>query len=144
MPRTPRINLPPLQLQSPGLFTPNPLVRPNIQIGKSITSKPDLYDGDQVKYIQWWQTVELYLARFEEEPSDRQKVLIVLSYIKEQDAAGRWVDLYISQGLNTVCSFNDFADQLKKTFQPPNIQQNAEKCLLALKQGKEMVEDFMT
>jgi len=65
-------------------------------------------------------------------------------YMKGQNAAGRWADLYVTQGLNSVCSFNEFAEQLKKTFQPPDIRQNAEKCLLALKQGKETVEDFMT
>jgi len=50
MPRTSRVNLPLSQPQSPGLFAPNPLVRPNIQIGKSIASKPDPYDGERVKY----------------------------------------------------------------------------------------------
>ena len=143
MPRTPRVNLP-SRPQSPGLFAPNPLVRPNIRIGKSIAAKPEPYDGDRAKYIQWWRTVELYLAGFEEEPSDRQKVLIILSYMKGQNAAGRWADLYVTQGLNAVCSFDEFVDQLKKTFQPPDIRRNAEKCLLALRQGKETVEDFMT
>ena len=121
MPRTPRVNLP-SQPQSPGLFAPNPLVRPNIQIGKSIAAKPEPYDGDRAKYIQWWRMVKLYLTRFKGEPSDRQKVPIILSYMKGQNAAGQWADLYIIQGLNTVCSFDEFADQLKKTFQPPDIQ----------------------
>ena len=143
MPRTPRVNLP-SRSQSPGLFAPNLLVRPNIRIGKSIAAKPEPYDGDRTKYIQWWRTVELYLAGFEEEPSDRQKVLIILSYMKGQNAAGRWADLYVTQGLNAVCSFDEFADQLKKMFQPPDIRHNAEKRLLALRQGKETVEDFMT
>jgi len=88
MPRTPQVNLPSWP-QSPGLFAPNPLVQPNIWIGKSIASKPDLYDGDRTKYILWWCTVELYLTGFEKEPSDHQKVLIVLSYMKGQNAAGR-------------------------------------------------------
>ena len=65
--------------------------------------------------------MELYLAGFEEEPSDWQKVLIILSYMKGQNAAGQWVDLYVTQGLNAVHSFDKFADQLKKTFQPPDI-----------------------
>ena len=143
MPRTPRVNLS-SQPQSPGLFAPNPLIQPNIRIGKSIAAKPEPYDGEQAKYIQWWRTVELYLAGFEEEPSDRQKVLIILSYMKGQNAAGRWADLYVTQGLNAVRSFDEFADQLKKMFQPPDIRRNAEKRLLALKQGKETVKDFMT
>jgi len=54
------------------------------------------------------------------------------------------VDLYVTQGLNSVRSFNEFAEQLKKMFQPPDIRHNAEKRLLTLKQGKETVEDFMT
>jgi len=144
MPRTPQVNLLASRVHSPGLFAPNPLVRPNIQIGKSIASKPDPYDGDQVKYIQWWWCVELYLAGFEEEPSNRQKILIILSYMKGQNIAGHWVDLYVTQGLNSVCSFNKFTEQLKKMFQPPDIRRNAKKRLLALKQGKETVKDFMT
>ena len=64
--------------------------------------------------------------------------------MKGQNIAGRWADLYVTQGLNAMCSFDEFTDQLKKTFQPPDIQHNTEKHLLALKQGKETVEDFMT
>jgi len=64
--------------------------------------------------------------------------------MKEQNAAGRWADLYVIQGINSVCTFDEFAKQLKKMFQPPDIRHNAEKHLLAIKQGKETVKDFMT
>jgi hypothetical protein len=79
----------------------------------------------------------LYIAGFEEEPLDMQKILMVLSYLKGQNTAGQWADLYVMQGLDTMKSFNDFSAKLAKIFAD-------EKKLLTIKQGKETIEDFMT
>jgi hypothetical protein len=82
--------------------------------------------------------------RFQEKPSDMQKMLMVLSYLKGQNTAGRWADLYVIQGLDAKKSFDDFSVKLAKIFQPTDLKHTTERKLLALKQGKETVEDFMT
>lgn len=118
----PRVNLP-SQIQTPtrGLFAPTtPQVqhRPDVKIGKSITAKPQPFNGDKTIYPHWWCTVKHYLRGYENEPSDHQKILIVLSYMTGQNAAGRWADLYESQNLGVIHTFDEFTTMLKKTFQP--------------------------
>ena len=95
-----------------GFPTPSP------KLGKSLASKPDLYDRNKARFVQWWRTINLYLSGFETEPTDRQKILIILSYMKEDNAAGRFADLMVTtRGIDTM-SFTSFKEKLRKTFQP--------------------------
>jgi hypothetical protein len=141
--RSPRVNIP-RSRRSPPLAPNNLMTRKNVRVGKSLTAKPEVFNGEKNKFVQWWRTVILYIAGFEEEPSDMQKILMVLSYLKGQNAAGQWADLYVMQGLDATKSFDDFQAKLAKIFQPTDLKRTAEKKRLALKQGKEIVEDFMT
>ena len=71
-------------------------------------------------------------------------MLIILSYMKEDNAARRFTDLMVTtRGIDTM-SFVSFEEKLKKTFQPTTLVRNAETALFALKQGKESVEDYFT
>ena len=117
---------------------------PSPKLGKSLASKPDPYDGNKARFVQWWRTVTLYLSGFESEPTDRQKMLIILSYMKGDNAAGRFADLMVTtRGIDTM-SFTSFEERLRKMFQPAALVRNAETALFALKQGKESVEDYFT
>ena len=117
---------------------------PSPKLGKSLASKPDLYDGNKARFVQWWRTVTLYLSGFESEPTDWQKMLIILSYMKGDNTAGRFADLMVTtRGIDTM-SFVSFEERLRKTFQPAALVRNAETALFALKQGKESVEDYFT
>ena len=88
------------------------------KLGKSLAAKPDLYDGNKTRFVQWWRTVNLYLSGFKTEPTDQQKMLIILSYMKGDNAAGRFADLMVTtRGIDTM-SFASFEKKLKKTFQP--------------------------
>ena len=52
------------------------------------------------------------------DPTDRQKMLIILSYMKGDNAAGRFTDLMVTtRGIDTM-SFASFEEKLKKMFQP--------------------------
>ena len=71
-------------------------------------------------------------------------MLIILSYMKGDNAAGRFTDLMVTtRGINTM-SFASFKEKLKKTFQPATLVRNAEAALFVLKQGKESIEDYFT
>ena len=117
---------------------------PSPKLGKSLASKPDPYDRNKACFVQWWRTINLYLSGFESEPTDRQKMLIILSYMKGDNTAGRFADLMVTtKGIDTM-SFTSFEEKLRKTFQPAALVRNTETTLFALKQGKESVEDYFT
>ena len=94
--------------------------------------------------MQWWRTVNLYLSGFEVDPTDRQKMLIILSYMKGDNVAGRFADLMVTTRGIDMMSFSSFEEKLRKTFQPAGLVRNTETALFALKQGKELVEDYFT
>ena len=50
---------------------------------------------DKLKFIQWIHTVRLYIAGFEREPSSYQQILLILSYMNGDNAAGRYADLFV-------------------------------------------------
>ena len=94
--------------------------------------------------MQWWRTVNLYLSGFEVDPTDQQKMLIILSYMKGDNTAGRFANLMVTtRGIDTM-SFTSFEEKLRKTFQPAVLVRNVETTLFALKQGKELAEDYFT
>ena len=76
--------------------------------------------------------------------TDWQKMLIILSYIKGDNAAGRFTDIMVTTRGIDMMSFVSFEEKLKKTFQLAALVRNAETALFALKQGKESVEDYFT
>ena len=42
-------------------------------LGKSVSAKPDMFNGDKSKYVQWSRQITVYFAGFDNEPSDTQK-----------------------------------------------------------------------
>ena len=69
-------------------------------------------------------------------------MLIILSYMKGDNVAGRFMDLMVTtRGIDTM-SFASFEEKLKKTFQPAALVRNIETALSVLKQGKESVKDY--
>lgn len=116
------------------------------KLGKSIVAKPEMFDGDKNKWMGWSRQMLLYLKRFEVEPTDQQKILIILSFMCGENAAGRFADLYMLQHIDGLhkASFLDFIEKLTAVFQPCALCCQAEEKLLNLKQGKETVEDFIT
>ena len=117
---------------------------PSPKLGKSLAAKPDPYNGNKTRFVQWWRTVNLYLSGFKTDPTNRQKMLIILSYMKGDNVAGRFADLMVTTRGIDMMSFASFEEKLKKTFQPAALVRNAETALFALKQGKELVEDYFT
>ena len=76
-----------------------PIPTSNGKIGKSIAAKPEMFDGSKEKFLQWWRTMVFYLMGFENAPNDVQQIMIVLSYMRGDNAAGRFADLYAQGGV---------------------------------------------
>ena len=115
------------------------------RIGKSIAAKPEMYDGNKEKFLQWWRTLLFYLMGFENMPTDEQKIMIAISYMRGDNAAGRFADLYAQEvDFDTDAqTFDEFTKKVGETFLPKEIRREAERKLMALKQGpKDSVSDF--
>ena len=101
-------------------------------------------DSNKTQFVQWWRTINLYLSSFETDPTNQQKMLIMLSYMKGNNMAGRFADLMVTTRDIDTMSFTSFEEKLKKIFQPATLVQNTETALFALKQGKESIKDYFT
>ncbi|KAI9569418.1 hypothetical protein HD554DRAFT_2171219 [Boletus coccyginus] len=132
----PAVSAPALPPDTRAYYSPPP-------IGKSLTAKLEAYDGIKEKYVQWWRTVRLYIAGFDVEPTDQQKILIALSYMTGNNAAGRFADLYFMQGLLASSTFDAFKAKLDAAFRPASLQRIAEGKLFKSCQDKETAEDFV-
>ena len=81
---------------------------------------------------------------FDDMLSDQQSILITLSYMKDNNAAGRYTNLF-GETRSINMSFDDFEKDLVTTFQPTSLKCDTEKELLGLKQKKDQsVEDYFT
>ena len=138
------------QQQQPSFFRPArastsqvPIPTLTGKIGKLIAAKPEMYNGTKEKFNQWWRTMTFYLLGFESPPSDFQKMMIVISYMRGGNAAGRFVDLYALEHQPGEYTFDEFTNILIETFLPKELKREAEQKLMTLKQGqKDTVTDF--
>ena len=85
-----------------------------------------MYDGTKEKFNQWWRTMSFYLLGFESPPSDFQKMMIVISYMRGDNAAGRFADLYVLEHQPGEHTFDEFTDILVETFLPKELKREAE------------------
>ena len=63
-----------------------------------------------------------YLMGFETEPNDVQQIMIVLSYMRGDNAAGRFADLYAQEQMLGRQTFEKFAESLEETFLPKEMK----------------------
>ena len=135
--------LPRMEYVHPNEQSPSPITNTK-GLGKSISAKPDMYDGDKSKYVQWSRQVAVYFAGFDSEPTDAQKILMTLSYMKGNNAAGRFTDLYVQQKGDQICLtlYSEFKKKLDGLFMPAALKRQAENELFKLRQGCETVEDY--
>ena len=76
-----------LAARIPHLIPPPPVINNPPEIGKLFVPKPKDYNGDKTKFHSWWRSITLYLGGFQAEPSDQQKIMMVLSFMTEKSAA---------------------------------------------------------
>ena len=90
------------------------------------------------------QGIKWYLMGFNDMPSNRQSILITLSYMKGNNAAGQYANLFV-ETRSIDMTFDNFEKDLIETFQLASLKYDTEKELLGLKQKKEQsVEDYFT
>ena len=97
-------------------------------LGKSISAKPDMFDGDKSKYVQWSRQIAVYFAGFDNEPNDAQKILMTLSYMKGNNVAGRFADLYVQQQGDQIwwTLYSEFKTRIDNLFMPAALKRQAE------------------
>ena len=84
-----------------------------------------------------------YILGFESPPTDIQQIMIVISYMREDNTAGRFADLYAQEHQLSRHMFEKFAEIVEDTFLPKELKREAERKLMVLKQGqKDTVFDF--
>ena len=84
-----------------------------------------------------------YILGFESQPTNMQQIMIVISYMRGDNAARRFTDLYAQEHHLGQHTFEEFSDLLAETFLPKELKWEAEQKLMVLKQGqKDTVSDF--
>ena len=134
-----------LAARIPHLILPPPVMANPPDIGKSFVPKPKDYDGDKTKFHSWWRSITLYLGGFQTEPSDQQKIMMVLSFMTEKSAAC-FADTFLENHSTRLDRYQwtEFAQNVSMMFAPSSLQRNAEQKLLTMKQGdRELTEEFL-
>ena len=139
----PRVNIPQSILR-PTLETRSatPKETGGAGLGKSIM---DMFDRDKTKFIQCLRTIHLFIAGFNTEPTHFQQILLVLSYMKDDNAAGRFTDLFVLTNSEQmwIMTIDEFIGGLAEMFIPAALGWQAKKELYALNQGKGTVEVYL-
>ena len=89
----------------------------NIQITmtKSMVLDPGWFDGDQMKFEDWWRGIQLFLKSNRVTETDN-KITAILACLR-----GGVVDIYIQRKLDEldeegIQNWNDFVKEIKMTF----------------------------
>ena len=84
-----------------------------------------------------------YILGFKNPPTDLQQIMIVISYMRGDNATCRFADLYAQEQMLGRHTFEKFAELMEDTFLPKEQKWEAEWKLMVLKQGqKDTVSDF--
>jgi hypothetical protein len=115
---------------------------------------PPCFDGhDKAKWEAFGDALTTYMGAYESElQSDSQKIFFVLSLLRSEDGANcpasnwarNWKRTNMRYGsLNVGTTFQDFIEDLEKTFQDQNVKETAFLRLLGTRQGKTPLADFL-
>ena len=110
---------------------------------KSMVPDPGWFDGDQMKFEDWWREIQLYLkSNRVMEINDR--ITAILACLREGI-----VGIYIQKKLNELDKelvtqdWNDFVKEIKTMFSDKTKAVNAEWRIESFKQEKKNTADFM-
>lgn len=70
--------------------------------------------------------MSFYLLGFEAQPSDFQQIMIFISYMREDNAAGGFTDLYTLEHHLGEHTFEEFEDLLAESFLPKELKREVE------------------
>ena len=63
-----------------------------------------------------------YILGFKNQPTDMQQIMIMISYMRGDNAAGRFADLYAQEYHPGQHMFEKFSDLLAETFLPKELK----------------------
>ena len=129
----------------PHLIPPPPVMTNPSEIGKSFILKPKDYDGDKTKFHSWWRSITLYLGGFQAEPSDQQKIMMVLSFMTEKSVAC-FTNTFLENHSTHLDQYVwvEFSQNVSMMFAPLSLRHNTKQKLLTMKQGdRKLMEEFL-
>jgi len=104
---------------------------------------PGWFDGDQMKFQDWWRGIRLFLKSNRVIETD-DRITVILAYLR-----GDVVGIYVQQKLNEldkeleIQDWNDFVKELKTTFSDKTKAADAEWRIETFKQGKKNTVNFI-
>ncbi|KAF8834903.1 hypothetical protein BDN67DRAFT_984985 [Paxillus ammoniavirescens] len=126
-------------------------VVPNaVQNGRSTIkiAKPAAFNGDKSKFESWFRHVQMYFQFQDVQPTERNKILLTMSYMSE-GYASEWSASYFDREeqknvLQNPYSWRVFKTQLEHSFGPINNRQDTQERLVNFKQGKLPINKYLT
>jgi len=120
-------------------------VSENIQAGlpKNMVPDPGWFDGDQLKFEDWWRGIRLFLKSNRVNGTD-DKITVILAYLR-----GGVAGIYAQKKLdeldedNNTQDWDDFVKEIKTTFSNKSKAADAEWKIEMFKQGKQNTADFI-
>ena len=104
---------------------------------------PRWFDGDQMKFQDWWRGIRLFLKSNRVIETD-DRITVILAYLR-----GGVVGIYVQQKLNEldkeleIQDWNNFVKELKTTFSDKTKAADAEWRIETFKQGKKNTVNFI-
>jgi len=120
-------------------------VSENVQAGllKNMVPDPGWFDGDQLKFEDWWRGIRLFLKSNRVNRTD-DRITAILAHLR-----GGVVGIYAQKKLdeldedNNTQDWNNFVKELKTTFSNKSKAADAEWKIETFKQGKRNTADFI-
>ena len=120
-------------------------VSENVQVGlpKNMVPDPGWFDGDQLKFEDWWRGIRLFLKSNRVNGTD-DKITAILAYLR-----GGVAGIYAQKKLdeldedNNTQDWDDFVKEIKTIFSNKSKAADAEWKIETFKQGKQNTADFI-
>lgn len=126
---------------SPPSDPPGVMPRSNRSPVESPVPTPEPYAGEVSKSRGFLLQCSLVFAQqFSIFASDCAKVSYIIGLLRGR--ALEWAEAFLSQTEANVVAYDDFVGEFKKVFAHPNVEANAAKHLLSLRQGQRSVADY--
>lgn len=135
--------LPPTSDSSPSQSSASPVLSPGSLDPplESPVPTPEPYAGDLKKCKGFLLQCSLVFARQHRTfHSDGAKVSYIIGLLR--DRALEWAEAFLGKSGAHMVSFEEFVGEFKKVFAHPNVEADAAKRLLSLRQGQRSVADY--
>ena len=133
---------------------PTSTTQPTVVTSSKIKiAKPPRFTGDKKNWEGFILAIDTYLMAYHEEfETNKQKIWFVISYLGTEDGsqcvASDWIRNWKEENTYNhrlhADDFDKFLEDLRTTFEDPNLKVNAANDLWQLRQGKDTLTEYFT